>query len=94
MYKRQELERYPAPAEADTPGGGNTGNNGHIFDNKNNNVTNVTNVTKGCPSDTDDPDFEERAAILEFDAGLNRENAETTAAEELNIPPFLRRVAS
>jgi hypothetical protein len=41
-------------------------------------------------------DFEERAAVLEFDGGLSREDAETTARDELyaeldDIPPHLDR---
>jgi len=35
--------------------------------------------------------FEEHAAVLEFDAGLSREEAETQAADDLEIPEFLRR---
>lgn len=39
-------------------------------------------------------DFEERAAILEFNAGLSRDEAERVAREELEIPVFLRRGAA
>jgi hypothetical protein len=40
-----------------------------------------------------DADAEERAAILEFDAGLPRAEAEVRAAEEFpELPDFLRRV--
>jgi putative DNA primase/helicase len=41
----------------------------------------------------DEADFEERAAVLEFDGGLSREEAEAQAATEFpDIPDFLRRV--
>ena len=62
----------------------------------------VIETLSGCPTgcrvdavdgSPDLDDFEERAAILEFDAGLSRKEAETTAADELKIPQFLRRVA-
>jgi hypothetical protein len=40
-------------------------------------------------------EFEERAAILEFDGGFARAEAETQAAEEFpELPPFLRRAQS
>jgi putative DNA primase/helicase len=40
----------------------------------------------------DDPDFEERAAIREFDGGLSRTEAEAQAAEEMpDLPKFLDR---
>jgi hypothetical protein len=57
-------------------------------------VSDVTDVTHfpGMQADvTDKADFEERAAILEYDAGLTREQAETQAQIELEIPDFLRR---
>ena len=40
-----------------------------------------------------DADFEERAAILEYDGGLTRAEAEARAAAEFpELPDFLRRV--
>jgi hypothetical protein len=37
-------------------------------------------------------DFEERAAILEYDGGVTRAEAEALAAEEFpGVPEFLRR---
>jgi hypothetical protein len=43
-----------------------------------------------------DVEFEERAAILEFDGGLSRSEAEARAAEELDLsnPDFLRRASA
>ena len=35
--------------------------------------------------------FQERAATLEYDAGLDRQEAEKVAAEELQPPPLLVR---
>lgn len=62
-------------------GSSNTGNAGHIIDNENKVVTDVTDVTafngKG-------DDFEERASILQFDAGLSRDEAEAQADRELS----------
>jgi hypothetical protein len=67
------------------------GNSRHIFDNKNNFVAGVAVVAAGDQEDA----FEERAAILQFDGGLSREEAEARAAEELDIdltlPAFLDR---
>ena len=65
------------------------GNSRHIFDNENNFVSDVTDVTdvsgKGAA-------FQERAAILEFDGGLSRQEAEARAAEGFpEMPAFLRR---
>ena len=79
-----------------------------IFDNKNNFVADVadvaakaegaesTNGTSAGPeiSDGDAVAFEERAAILEYDAGLDRQEAEAVAAKEMGLPelpPFLVR---
>lgn len=89
---KDELARYPAPTE----GGGYTGYIGYNVDNKNNDVTDVTDVTTGEVADVADlPDdnnsFEERAAILQFDEGLTRDDAEARAAAELDIPDFLDR---
>ena len=74
-------------------GGNSTGDTGDTFDNKNNVVTPVT--PESAPKATD-PDFEERAAILEFNGGLTREEAEAQAAQEFpEMPAFLdRRQAS
>jgi hypothetical protein len=57
-------------------------------------VPKVSNAEVGHLSNGDcDDDFEERAAILEFDAGLSRAEAEVRAAEEFpELPDFLRRV--
>ena len=78
--------RYLPPAHS--------AHNAHKTDNKNNFVPDVRDVGDGGMAEAEADDaFEERAAILEFDAGLSREEAETTAADELNVPPFLRRVS-
>ena len=84
-----ELARYPVPTE----GGGNNGYIGYNVDNKNNDVTDVTDVTRGTVADVADvpADFEERAAILQFDEGLSRDEAEARAADELKLPTFLDR---
>jgi hypothetical protein len=81
----KELARYPASTEGD----GYTGYSGYSVDNKNKDVTEVTDVTTGTDIRSDD--FEERAAILQFDGGLNRDAAEARAADELDIPDFLVR---
>jgi hypothetical protein len=76
-------------------------------DNENNFVTDVADVALGTANldpDSDPVDlalddakvaYEERAAILEYDADLDREEAEAAAAEELwpELPEFLRRKA-
>jgi hypothetical protein len=77
--------RYlPALEEPDR----NKRNKCNNFDNKNNFVADVADVAEGIA----EADFEERAAILEFDGGLSRDEAERVAAGEFpDIPPFLDR---
>jgi Protein of unknown function (DUF3631) len=78
---------------------GNKGYEGYKVDNENKNVTPVTLVTGGMAepdpeADLDDAKvaFEERAATLEHDAGLDRQEAEAAAEEEFpELPSFLRR---
>jgi hypothetical protein len=61
-------------------------NSRHKIDNEYKNVADVADV-----ADISE-DFEERAAILEYDGGLTREEAEAQALVELpEIPEFLRR---
>jgi putative DNA primase/helicase len=57
-------------------------------------VPKVSNVEPGHLSHRDgDDDFEERAAILQFDGGLSRAEAEAKAGAEFpELPDFLRRV--
>jgi hypothetical protein len=66
-------------------------NNRHIFYNENNFVADVADVAVGDQQDA----FEERAAVLQFDGGLSRAEAELRAAEELEsdltLPAFLDR---
>ena len=69
------------------------GNSRHIFDKQNNFVADVADVAGG-KAEAEDDAFEERAAILEFDAGLSRDEAEAQAADDLAIPDFLRRGAA
>jgi hypothetical protein len=46
-----------------------------------------------CAAPTVREDFEERAAVLEYEAGLTRVEAEAKAANEFpELPDFLRRV--
>ena len=48
----------------------------------------------GVPDGSGTDDYEERAAALEYDAGLTREEAEQQAADEMEfpeMPPCLRR---
>lgn len=70
------------------------GDKGDIFDNKNNFVADVADVASGEAKIEPEADFEERAAILEFDAALSRTEAERVAHHELEIPAFLRRGAA
>jgi Protein of unknown function (DUF3631) len=68
----------------------NKRNRRYKFDNNNNYVADVADVaaTGGEGNDA----FEERAAILQFDAGLSREEAEAQAALDYpDIPAFLDR---
>ena len=57
-------------------------------------VPKVSNVESGHLSNGHfDVDFEERAAILEYEGGLSRAEAEAEAAAEFpELPDFLRRV--
>ena len=55
-----------------------------------NTVTLPKGVAPPLTDETQDA-FQERAAILEYDAGLTRQEAETQAADELEMPEFLRR---
>jgi hypothetical protein len=57
-------------------------------------VPKVSNVEAGHLSGSClDTDLEERAAILEYDGGLSRAEAESKAAAEYpELPDFLRRV--
>src|SRR5262249_41152564 len=57
-------------------------------------VPKVANVEAGHLNDGHvDDDLEERAAILEYDGGLSRAEAEANAAAEFpELPDFLRRV--
>lgn len=63
----------------------------HIIDNEIKNVRDVTNVMRSGQEVADVIDFEEQAAILEYDAGFDRDAAESRAAIDLSIPAFLRR---
>jgi hypothetical protein len=69
---------------------GNKRNSRNTFDNKNNSVADVADVSGGM---AEADEYEERAAILEFDAGLSRTEAEAQAAEEidLTLPKWLDR---
>jgi hypothetical protein len=69
----------------------NKRNKRNIFDNKNNFVADVAGVAGGMAEAEAEVSFEERAAILEFDGGLSRAEAETLAAADLDIPAFLDR---
>jgi putative DNA primase/helicase len=66
----------------------------HLSQLKHPKVPKVSNVGAGHLSNGhSDDDFEERAAILEYQAGLTRAEAEARAAEEFpELPDFLRRV--
>jgi hypothetical protein len=88
---QEELTRYPQP---ESEGGGYPGYPGYVADSQNNEVTEVTEVTEGSPSEAANAEFEERAAIYEFDAGLSRAEADRVARDELEIPAFLRRGAA
>jgi hypothetical protein len=58
-------------------------------------VADVADVALVRDSEGDAYDFEERAAIAEYDGGLTRAEAEARAAEEmLDIPAFLDRRTS
>jgi len=75
---------------------GYKGYKGYKIDNENKFVTPATPVTEGMTDPdprTDDAEvaFEERAAILEYSGGLDREEAEAAAAKEAGWPPELVR---
>lgn len=57
-------------------------------------VAGVADVAAFPEGEEDPYRFEERAAILEYDGGLTREEADARAAEEIpDLPPFLDRRA-
>jgi hypothetical protein len=79
---------------------GDEGDEGEEIDNENKNLADIAAIahrgSAGEPAVAGpripDSDFEERAAILEYDGGHTREEAEALAAQEsLELPSFLER---
>ena len=67
------------------PAIGHKSHKGHIIDNEIKFVTDVTDISQ-------DIEFEERAAIREYDGGMPRAQAETMAAAEIpDVPDFMDR---
>jgi hypothetical protein len=86
-------KRY-LPEDAPCRGSATSATSATKLSNKDKKVAEVAEVADSGAEGSQEIDFEERAAILEFDGGLNRAEANARAIDEFpEMPEFLRRRA-